>query len=1191
MDKVGEPVLISTLRLRRGEVTCVDTAGGRLVGGSGDGTLRLWRWARDVAWLEFAEYPRAHRYGVTGVSFSASGILLATIGIDGAARIWSACDALVVRRTLAAPDAAAARSLEWASSDRLVVGHDDGGVRVWMVRSGTLLAYIRAHEGAVYALTAVDNVALLLTACTEGVLKVFDFEEIITHGRDGTTGPSPLLWEDGAHDLGVLCATQYLKRVATGGHDGRVRIWRVEGTGRERTVLGDIILIGHTAAVTALHWVRDLLASASLDRTARLWATNSATCIRVLHAHSRYLTCITLASDIRYVVTGSNDKSIRMWSLGDFSAHDDLDPPCNPLAHFALGDLEGIGPVEEADVDEVENSLECTNAVARCVIREPHASAINSIAISTHMIATACSDGYVRVFRYHEHDKTLQQELQLSANSYPVMAVDFGANGALLLSGGLDGCARVWDVQTGCELMVLSVESCGSDGGGGVRDVRISSHRPPLLLVASDDGLAALWSIDPPGPDPLQFWEIENEVLTNERKMTKEEQMCEEIYKKTTVRIESGRYQVHIPFKENIEPVEKCGKTKEIATSRFLQLERKFKYNIKLKQEYSSAPFLAVRTLFQVAEDEEQRFILAASIVKKAFYMDDLMCGANDVCQAMEIYKQVNGLLKCAGFELQKWTSICNEVLDNITQSNPKLQPFEIKFDKVIKILGLSWDRIDDTFKFYINLPDLIEPITKRTILSEVARLFDPFGWLAPVIIKAKIIIQRLWLCTCGWDEDVPINLKEEWLGYRQRLQELEKIKLERWIYTYPEIKRVELHGFADASVAAYAAVVYVKVFHRENIHVTILESKTKIETNTTDDDTLLEAMVNGIFTYIATASQVAKYSCVYSGLAAAATCCAWAAGGRALAAGGAAGELRVLAAPPRPALLCQKADAHDLEMSISEMSIEEGSLELAQTLPAHGGAVQCVRWGLGIQRESELTLATGGADRWARVWRVAVHDMKLDVQAMVAVPAGAAGGAAAVRLLGDGDEASLVVGSLSGTLAVWQLPPIDLLHDTESAECIYNFKGSSVSESEAARLLAAAGAAAFTGAKLLDEPLDELMLSFGYGADSSEESNELAETRARLLHEILWLRREPLSYELEDSAPHFLRCPLTHAVLREPARASDGFTYERQNILDWILAAGTVRSPMSGRRLSSLLIEPNYGVRNQLRQFCAWRP
>lgn len=42
-----------------------------------------------------------------------------------------------------------------------------------------------------------------------------------------------------------------------------------------------------------------------------------------------------------------------------------------------------------------------------------------------------------------------------------------------------------------------------------------------------------------------------------------------------------------------------------------------------------------------------------------------------------------------------------------------------------------------------------------------------------------------------------------------------------------------------------------------------------------------------------------------------------------------------------------------------------------------------------------------------------------------------------------------------------------------------------------------------------------------------------------------------------EARAPHALRCPLTHALLREPVRAADGYTYERANILDYFFANG----------------------------------
>lgn len=100
--------------------------------------------------------------------------------------------------------------------------------------------------------------------------------------------------------------------------------------------------------------------------------------------------------------------------------------------------------------------------------------------------------------------------------------------------------------------------------------------------------------------------------------------------------------------------------------------------------------------------------------------------------------------------------------------------------------------------------------VTKRIILSVVARLFDPVGFLSPCIIVAKIIIQELWTAGIAWDDQVPEPVRKRWIEYHKALVAAEKIRFPRWIGVRTEVK-IQFHGFADASEAAYGAVIYIR--------------------------------------------------------------------------------------------------------------------------------------------------------------------------------------------------------------------------------------------------------------------------------------------------------------------------------------------------------------------------------------------
>lgn len=80
----------------------------------------------------------------------------------------------------------------------------------------------------------------------------------------------------------------------------------------------------------------------------------------------------------------------------------------------------------------------------------------------------------------------------------------------------------------------------------------------------------------------------------------------------------------------------------------------------------ASAPFSAIRTLYQLASDGYENYSKASEVVKNDFYVDDSVSGADSVEEALEIYKQLRQLMNSACFNLRKWSSNSRELLKHI---------------------------------------------------------------------------------------------------------------------------------------------------------------------------------------------------------------------------------------------------------------------------------------------------------------------------------------------------------------------------------------------------------------------------------------------------------------------------------------------------------------------------------------------
>ncbi|XP_061397608.1 uncharacterized protein LOC133333309 [Musca vetustissima] len=212
------------------------------------------------------------------------------------------------------------------------------------------------------------------------------------------------------------------------------------------------------------------------------------------------------------------------------------------------------------------------------------------------------------------------------------------------------------------------------------------------------------------------------------------------------------------------------------------------------------APYLAIRTLLQLADDTEDKFPLAAHILRKCMYVDDVLTGYHNLETAHLSRDQLIRVLSSAKFELRKWTSNDRSILECLPAEHlidTKLLDFVEASSS--KPLGIRWNAQLDVFYFNVKPLTKKSTYTKREVLSTIAKLFDPIGWLGPVLIVAKIIMQRIWLDHIDWDDSLPSTTEGAWQKFVETYQDVNFIQIPRWVNYVPDCS-AELHIFSDAS-------------------------------------------------------------------------------------------------------------------------------------------------------------------------------------------------------------------------------------------------------------------------------------------------------------------------------------------------------------------------------------------------------
>lgn len=247
------------------------------------------------------------------------------------------------------------------------------------------------------------------------------------------------------------------------------------------------------------------------------------------------------------------------------------------------------------------------------------------------------------------------------------------------------------------------------------------------------------------------------------------------------------------------------------------------------------APAMAQIALRKTTEENRKDYPEAAEVLTKNSYMDDICSSVDTVMQAQKLTGDLDKVLESGGFAVKGWTS--NKALINAENQERGFKIFQEEVEE--KVLRVIWNYVTDEFSFKVKVDlsrlknrsvDREIKMTKRTLLSQVARFYDPIGFAAAFVIRAKIGLQELWQIGLNWDDELPCEVQEKWTRLFEEMKELDQIGFKRCLVSPETPESPTLCVFSDASQEAFGACAYIRQKTKQGTYeVNFIAAKSRV--------------------------------------------------------------------------------------------------------------------------------------------------------------------------------------------------------------------------------------------------------------------------------------------------------------------------------------------------------------------------
>ncbi|CEL63465.1 putative WD repeat-containing protein alr3466 OS=Nostoc sp, (strain PCC 7120 / UTEX 2576) GN=alr3466 PE=4 SV=1 [Rhizoctonia solani AG-1 IB] len=397
--------------------------GKHLASGSTDNTIRVW----DAQTGKPVGDPfEGHSVWARSLSYSPDGSRLASASSDRTVQVWDLQTGKIVLRPLTGHSDYILSATFSPNGTLIASGSQDRTIRVYDAQTGqTAFAPLEGHTDLVEWVIFSPDSTRLYSCSNDGTVRVWNMQDFHS-SKPLSPGPVALM---------AIHSIRYAPsglRAVSGSDDGSVDVWDVRTGG---LVLGP--MHGHDKSVRSVDYSPSdqYIASSSDDSTLRIWNANTGADMHgPMKAHTSTVNCVRFSPDSSVVVSGSWDGTVRMWDVATGQHVMQL-----------LGD--GI---------------------------------ILSVGFSPDGHKVVYGSRKMHVVDRHTGNAVIEP---ITGHSGYIYSAEFSPDGKRLVSGSHDKTVRIWDAQTGNQLVV-----CGDNDASHSDFVFSVGFSPNGLFVASGSG-------------------------------------------------------------------------------------------------------------------------------------------------------------------------------------------------------------------------------------------------------------------------------------------------------------------------------------------------------------------------------------------------------------------------------------------------------------------------------------------------------------------------------------------------------------------------------------------------------------------------------------------------------------------------------------------------------------------------------